>query len=276
MARRIAIVLLLCFAGRVCASVPDVNSLPFAFEKNAGHFAAEVKYAARRPGVSAIFASDHVELLLKKHSVVLRFDHAHLPWSISGEGRLSSTSNYLIGGDSSRWTTGVEQFARIRYQRLYSDIDAVFYGHGNQLEYDLVVKPGANVRRIGFTVQGARRLTVEQGDLVIHLGDGEVRCRKPVVYQEQDGKRTIVAGEYQLAGNHVRFRIGPHDETKTLIVDPVVDYASYLGGSGSEWGYAVATDRSGFVYMTGQTQSANFPTKGPLQGGFAGGGATSS
>ncbi|PYN13738.1 MAG: hypothetical protein DME05_17700, partial [Candidatus Rokuibacteriota bacterium] len=74
-------------------------------------------------------------------------------------------------------------YARVRYEDLYPGIDLVYYGNQRQLEYDFVVRPGADPRRIALGFRGAQRLEVDpQGDLVLHTAAGAIRQRKPIIY----------------------------------------------------------------------------------------------
>ena len=133
-----------------------------------------------------------------------------------------------------------------------------------------MVHPGADLSVIKFHFEGARGIQIKDGDLSIGVGDSELRCRKPLVFQQNDGKRQVVNADYVVTEDRVHFRVGHYNRVKDLVVDPVFDYGTYLGGSGSEWGYAIATDKSGNAYVTGHTSSADFPIAS-LQSNFAGG-----
>src|SRR5438477_430313 len=96
-----------------------------------------------------------------------------------------------------------ETYAKVRYADLYPRIDLLYYGNQRQLEYDLVVRPGADPTRIVLDIQGADRLQVDaQGDLVLQTTVGPIRQRKPVIYQEVDGVRKDIPGGYVLKGEH--------------------------------------------------------------------------
>src|SRR3989441_8952332 len=181
---------------------------------------------------------------------------------ISGLEELPGKSNYFIGNDPKKWHTNVPNYARVKYRNLYPGIDLVYYGNQRQLEYDFVVRPGANPSRIVLGVQGADRLEVDaQGDLVLHTAVGPIRQRKPVIYQEIDGDRKEIPGAYVLTGRHqVGFRVAAYDASQPLVIDPVLVYSTYLGGSGLDQGFGIAVDASGNAYVTGVTASTDFPT----------------
>ena len=152
---------------------------------------------------------------------------------------------------------------------MYSGIDLLYYGNGRQLEYDFVVAPGADPGAIRLAFDGSSGLTMDRnGDLVLktETGGEEIRFRKPVVYQLVSGSRQEVAAEYMLSDAHeVSFKVGAYDNGSPLVIDPVLSYSTYLGGSSYDLGYCVAVDSSGDVYVTGIAYSTDFPTAGPLQ-----------
>ena len=100
---------------------------------------------------------------------------------------------------------------------------------------------------------------------------GTLRLEKPVIYQDVDGSREPVAGGYLVDGNTVSFKVGEYDRQRALVIDPVLLYSSFLGGTGGESGGDVAVDAAGNIYLTGSTESLNFPTANPLQPANAGG-----
>src|SRR5208337_3598985 len=142
------------------------------------------------------------------------------------------------------------------------------YGNQRQLEYDFVVGPGADPSRVRLRLQGAGKLRIgDKGDLLLGAEGEGLRLQKPRVYQEADGTRKAIEGHYWMAeANTVSFRVADYDRSKPLVIDPILVYSTYLGGSGSEAGYGIAVDASGNAYVTGLTVSTDFPTVNPLQG----------
>src|SRR5438552_2046982 len=194
---------------------------------------------------------------------------------LAGLDELPGKVNYFIGNDAAKWRTNVPTYARVHYQDLYPGIDLIYYGNPRQLEYDLVVRPGADPGRIVLSFQGADKLEVDaDGDLVFHTAGAAIRQRKPVIYQEVDGLRRDIAGGYVLRETRtVGFKVDTYDPSRPLIIDPVLFYSTYLGGMGTDAGRAIAVDPSGNAYVTGETLSSNFPTiAGAFDSSFNGGG----
>jgi hypothetical protein len=183
---------------------------------------------------------------------------------VSGAEPLAGKANYLIGNDQSKWHTDVATFARVKYAGVYPGVDLVYYGNQRQLEYDFVVEPGASARQVRVRFDGARRLRVgADGNLRIVARKGEIAFQKPVVYQMRDGRRELVDGRFVLKGkNEVGFTVGNYDAARELVIDPVLAYSTYLGGSGGDFAAGIAVDAEGNAYIVGTTASTDFPLKG--------------
>jgi Bacterial Ig-like domain (group 3)/Beta-propeller repeat/Transmembrane protein 131-like N-terminal len=191
----------------------------------------------------------------------MKLHNANPRAAVTGMDERAGINNYFIGNDPARWRTNVPTYAKVKYVEIYSGVDLVYYGNERQLEYDFIVAPGANPRRIAFDVRGAKRIRRDaHGDLVFKMGEDEIRWHKPVVYQERNGTRQVVAANYVITNdNRVGFEIAEYDTSRTLYVDPLI-YSTYLGGSGYEIGRAIAVDGAGNAYVTGRTFSTDFPT----------------
>jgi hypothetical protein len=204
----------------------------------------------------------------------MKLRNANPAVKIAGTDELAGTSNYFIGNDPAKWSTSVPTYSKVKYEEIYSGIDLVYYGNQRQLEYDFIVAPGADPRRIAFDVSGAKRIRRDaQGDLVLKMktGEGEIRWHKPVVYQEKDGARQLVAAHYAITDtNRVGFEVANYDASRPLYIDPLI-YSTYLGGSGGDLANGVAVDSAGNAYVVGFTCSTDFPTMNPLQPSYAGG-----
>ncbi|HLK61864.1 MAG TPA: SBBP repeat-containing protein [Bryobacteraceae bacterium] len=189
-------------------------------------------------------------------------DGAALPSSVAS-GLLPGKANDLRGADPAGWRTGIPQYGKVRFSRVWKGIDLVYHGDGSRLEYDFVVAPGAPVGRIVLVFRGssAVRLTAEGGLLIQAAGD-EFCFRAPKIMQ--GGRR--IAGRYRLLGqNRVDFQIGHYDHAQPLVIDPVLGYAALFGAQGGDPVQAVAVDPAGNVYIAGTTLS-EIPLVNPVNG----------
>ena len=192
--------------------------------------------------------------------------------TLTGLDPLSGRINYLLGDDPANWQTDLPAFARLRAAEVYPGVDLVYYGNQQKLEYDFVVAPGADVSALCLRVSGADRLELDaQGDLVLSVGAAQLRQHKPILHQVIGGARKEVTGGYRLKDPQtVAFEVGRYDPRWPLIIDPVLSYASYFGGSGNDTAWDVALDGSGNVYVAGETLSAGLPTTNAFQRNYAG------
>jgi uncharacterized repeat protein (TIGR01451 family) len=180
---------------------------------------------------------------------------------ISGVSTLPGKSNYFVGNDPSRWHRDVPQFARVRYASIYPGIDVVFYGNQRQMEYDFQVAPGADPAQAQLQFDGAQRVELKDGNLILRTENGSVRLQAPRIYQRVEGQEQAVEGHYQmLAANRIGFAIGAYDRSKELVIDPVLDLSTYFGGSGNEFSTSIAVDGGGNIYLTGSTTSTDLIT----------------
>lgn len=180
---------------------------------------------------------------------------------------LLTRSNYFIGNDPSRWITDIPNYAALRYRQLAPGVDLVLRGSPEgRIEYDFVVAPGTDPE-LTVRFEGAERVRLgEGGTLEVHVGGVVLEQPAPVLYQEIDGRRVPIEGGYRIAGlDRVRFEVGDYDRTRPLVIDPVLVYSTYLGGSWVDSAMAVAVDRDGAAYVTGYTESIDFPTASPYR-----------
>src|SRR5258706_1049861 len=251
------------------------GKLPLQFEANGGQTHEDVHFLARGAGYSLYLTAGEAVLVLanpdakvQKRSFALRMSlvgAAREP-VVTGLDELPGKANYFVGKDRSKWRTNVPTYAKVQYRNVYPGIDLVYYGNQRQLEYDFVVAPGADPKKIVLGFKGAKKLQIDaQGELVLHASGGDIRQHKPVVYQDIDGVRHEFAGSYVRKGaNRVGFKLAAYDATRPLVIDPVVlSYSTYLGGSGDEDANrqgGIAADAAGNAYVTGTTRSTDFPT----------------
>ena len=255
--------------------------LPLMFEPNHGQTDPQVRFMARGSGYG-LFLTDQEAVLARANAqtgksgriasvVRMKLAGANPNPRLEGTQPLPGKSNYFIGNDPAKWRRNIPQFARVRYSQIYPGVDLVYYGNQGSLEYDFQLAPGAHPESIQISFEGTRKLKLEAGDLVLSTANGDVRLAAPVIYQGHDTTRTAVDGSFVLLSeNRVGFKVGDYDRSQTLIIDPVLSYSTYLGGTGTEMLPSIAVDSAGSIYAAGATNSADFPvTDGStLQGNF--------
>lgn len=262
------LILGLAFQAEAAPTSRVVDQQPLSFEENRGQTDSRVKYLARTGGWSLFLTSTEAVLALRDGGPVrLAWTGGSTEPRIQGEEELPAKVNYLVG-DASRWRSGVPTWSRVRYSGIYPGIDLVFYGDGGRLEYDVVVAPGADPKSVRLAVGGADRLSVDpaSGELVLKLAGSEMRLSKPVSYQDVDGTRREVASRYRLLGTkEVGFEVAEWDRSRPLVIDPVLVYSTFLGGSDHDSARGVAADAAGNVWVVGATTSVDFPLEGALK-----------
>jgi hypothetical protein len=266
------------------------GKLPLSFEANRGQADESVDFVARGPGYSlalapteAVFAlrrggaekltrkSGHASSETNPPATVLRMKlvGARRDATVAGVEELEGKVNYFTGSDPARWRTDIPTFARVRYTEILPGIDVVYYGNQRRLEYDFVVAPGKDPRVIALDFPGAESVKVEAatGDLLVKVGEETIRQHAPIAYQDTPAGRRAVESRYALgSGGLVGFEIGEYDAGAPLVIDPVLEYSTYLGGNSHDTGNAIAVDSAGSVYLTGSVSSTNFPTGDPIEG----------
>jgi VCBS repeat-containing protein len=271
-ARRLASLLVFFPLGGLAAAAqgPGYGSLPLRFEPNVGQMDARALFRSQAAGHDLFLTADEAVIAVRGAAAPLRIRllGSRPPRGIAGENRLPGSTHYYLGNDPGRWRTHVSAYGRVRYEQVYPGIDLVYYGSGRQLEYDFVVAPGADASAIAWEIDGADgvRLSAD-GELVLASGPGEIRQRRPLLYQEVDGVRQPVDGGYVLRGTQVGFEIGPYDRTRPLVIDPVITlgYSTYFGGSSHENSIysGIAVDAEGAAYIVGNTFSVDLPGAAP-------------
>src|SRR5260370_1175416 len=237
------------------------------FEPNRGQSNSNVKFLARGPGYSLFLDADGAVLASQRARNSSHPDSGAKLWRmklaganrgalVTGAEQLPGKSNYFIGSDPAKWRSNIPQFARVRYENIYPGIEIVFYGSQGQLEYDFQVAPGANPARPELEFDSSTRLELKGGDLVLHGEGDSVRLHAPHVYQRLGRRDQSVEGHFALrAANRVGLEVGSYDHGRELIIDRVLTYSTYFGGSGSESNASIAVDTAGNVYLVGTTDS---------------------
>ena len=296
------------------------GQLPLSFEANQGQVDPHVQFLTRGHGHTLFLTPSDAVLALRtdeakgagregeahqgkpsnnppptsRSAVRMTFEGANPQAEMVGLEKLPGIVNYFIGADPSNWRTNIPTYQKVAYTNVYPGIDLVYYGNQGQLEYDLIVAPGADPTQITLAFDGVEQMAVDvHGDLVLTVpqssndatgGDAAtLRLHKPVVYQrDEQGEKHLLAGTYVLLASepsrsasaalhrsetsdpssltpHVAFQVAAYDASQPLIIDPVLSWATYLGGSGTDIPQSIAVDQAGQAYVTGYTNSSGFP-----------------
>jgi len=249
---------------------------PLAFEANRGQADRRVAFLARGRGYTLFLTATEAVLTLKApgtrgasarpiaRTAVLRLRvvGSNARARVVGLDKLAGSVSYDIGRDRRAWREGVPTYARVAYRGLYPGVDLVYRGDAGRLEFDWALAPGADPRVIKMDLLGVGHARINaRGALAVRVAGGDVELARPTVYQLIDGLRHAVAGHFTLdAQRRIGVALGRYDTRRPLIIDPVLGYATYLGGSNYDQGNGIAVDRAGNAYVTGYTASAKFPT----------------
>ncbi|MFY9622485.1 MAG: SBBP repeat-containing protein [Pyrinomonadaceae bacterium] len=270
------------------------GKLPLSFEANHGQADDEVKFISRGSGYTLLLTSTDAVLRISKSAPTnkvptvtsdpfsaktsdvnsteaelrMKLVGANPKPEVTGIDKQAGKSNYFIGNDPAKWRTNVSHYARVQYKDVYRGVNVVYYGTQRQLEYDFVVEPGTDPGVIKMAFDGASAMHVDSdGSLRLQMRGGELRQSKPLIYQQVNGERKEISGRYLIRDNRVGFEVAEYDRSQPLVIDPVLSYSSYLGGSGEDIGLGIAVDSFGNAYVTGFTTSNNFPTVNSLSPG---------
>jgi hypothetical protein len=275
----------------------DFGRLPLAFESNQGQTDAKVRFLAHN-GDSTLFLTPTeavFSLAMQPHqkeksalpraqkvgqeAAKTSYVDLHMQM-VGGDPRatpltqhpLAGRVNYFIGNDPHKWHAGVPTFGRVGFHRVYPGVDLVYYGNQRHLEYDFVVAPHADTKQIKLHFAGAQKVSVNAaGDLLVRTQGRELTWRKPTVYQQDATGKHRVAAHYRLkrlsnGQTGVSFALGRYHSARPLVIDPVLTYSTFLGGSNGEMANAIVIDSGGNAYVAGSTYSTDFPiTSGAFQ-----------
>src|SRR5579864_5270099 len=244
------------------------GALPLSFESNQGQSDGQVRFLSHGNGYSFFLTRDGALLTFARDArseataFRMQLAGANPQAQIRGLDELPGKNNYFFGSDARRWRTAVPTYSKVAYENIYPGINLVYYGNQRQLEYDFVLAPGADPKQIQLAVSGAEKISVDgRGNLVLHSASGEVQLLAPNVYQQIHGQKHQVAGQWVLTTNNTAgFRISDYDRAKPLVIDPVLQYSSFIGGSQKNALTRIAIDAAGNAYVAGYTALGDFPT----------------
>jgi uncharacterized repeat protein (TIGR01451 family) len=216
--------------------------LPLSFELNRGQTDEQVKFISRANGFTLFLTPTEAVLSLRNANKADKARRAALRMKLVGSNaspeivgidERPDKSNYMIGNDRREWRTEIPNYGRVEYRQVYPGVDLAYYGNQRQLEYDFIVAAGADPKSIEMEIKGAKKRTLDRnGNLVLATATGKVVQKAPIIYQESEGFRQTVAGKYLLKGkNRIGFQVAAYDATRPLVIDPILVYSTYIGGT---------------------------------------------
>ena len=265
--------ILLAVAGPLCEAATREWNLPLFFAANRGQAPKPARYIAHGAGVRVLFSPGEARFELSGTSFAIRFDGGNPEASPEGTQPLPGRVNFLSAVRNRPSVLDVPLYGAVLYRSLYPGINMVYGGQGRYLKSEFLVRPGADPSLIRVRYLGAGALRIDgEGALIVSTSGGDLRQEPPESYQEAGGIRTSVESRFFLnADGTVSFHLGAYDISRPLTIDPVITYSTLLGGSGAERATSVAVDSAGSAYLTGFTDSTNFPTVLPFQNANRGG-----
>lgn len=242
---------------------------PLMFEQNIGQANPEARFISRGTGDQVFLTSNEAVVVLdhgpatdpSRESAVLRFQFigSRSDTKVEGIEPLDLVTNYFVGEPGSH-VSNVANYRKVRYREIYSGIDLVYYRNGRELEFDLIVAPGAHPEQAAFKLAGDVKLQLRDGELHLNTAAGKLVYKRPVAYQIIDGKRINVEAKYKVSSEGaVGFKVGKYDRRQSLVIDPILSYSSLLYGYSAK---GVALDSTGAAYVVGSTNIADIPAVG--------------
>lgn len=288
--------LFLYFFGLILSSIAgDHNHAGIDFIENKGQWKSNVLFEATIPNGKLFLEKDGImfllynpedisrihdlhhgkiqtpteeDYLINGHAFKMNFDNSNPDITTIGAKTKSDYNNYFIGNDSSKWASGVNKFEEVVFNEIYHNIDFKIYSEGHDIKYDFIVKPGGNPKDISYSYEGLDFVELKYDRLFLTTSVNELIDNAPISYQSNKK----VASSYILNKSTVSFEIGDYNEQETLIIDPLLIFASYSGSTSDNWGFTATFDSDGHLYAGGVTFGGGYPsTTGSFQATFGGG-----
>ena len=264
------------------------NRIKFLGQVNAGMFSVEqngfmvVQHKPEDWAKIGEIAHHHATSELAKNAAFTIHSHAYKVEFLNGnkvteivpDKPLPGYNNYFIGKDPSKWASDCKVYQGITVKDVYPNVDVRYYSNAGAVQYDLIVKPGADVSKIALKYDGADKLELKNKELVIGTSVGNLKELSPYTYQVDEIGRKQVNCKYILKNNVVTFDVKGYDKTSTLIIDPSLVFCSFTGSTADNWGFTATYGPDGSMFGGGIVFSGgSFPVSpGAFQTNFAGGG----
>ncbi len=271
------------------------SKIPLSFIPNVGQMTPPWQFQAQGISEKFFFSSDHILMLsgTSTFPFALHFLGASPDVEITSENRMPGIINYFVGNDPSRWYTNLPTYTNIIYRQLYPGIDLRYDGEQGFLKGTFTLATGSNPDDIHWCYGGQTSVSINEttGDLLVKQRHSDstitssveielLRESAPLAWQEINGRWILIPIKYVLLGDHnclssrkiaIGFDVGQYDRSYPLFIDPVLEFSTYLGGTHDDIGLSIAVDSVGNTYVTGTTQSNDFPVAMAWQPDYGGG-----
>jgi gliding motility-associated-like protein len=214
----------------------------------------ENKLRKSSPGAPAVS-----EVIVHSHAYNMELEGSNPSPVIEGGKLLSGYNNYFLGNDKSKWAGGCRIFSTVTYRDVYPNIDLRYFTDEGWVKYEFFVRPGGDPSKIVLRYEGADKLSLSKGELVIKTSVGDIRELPPYTYQQSLKGRNTVSSKYHLKNNVVRFTLGDYDKNAPLIIDPTLIFSTFTGSKSDNWGYTATYGGDGSLYSGGIVFGEGFP-----------------
>ncbi len=253
-------------------NIPLTNFTRTFFETNNGQAPSEVKFIARSSRYIIYFENDKIKFFLpdksnggRNREVVIKLNNSSV-YKIEGLEASAKINNYFLGNHHDRWSSNNLSFKKIKYVNLYKNIDVIFYFTENNLEFDFEIAPGGSYQNIKLGIEGHDLLRIsENGSVVIKFNNEAIKLSDPIIFQTENFSKIKIEGGYKIDGSNIGFKINKFDPSLRLTIDPIVSFSTFYCGSGTDIITKMFIDNDGFIYITGETNSPNFPVTNAIQ-----------
>lgn len=198
---------------------------------------------------------------LKFHSFNIEFvGSSGLP-NIVPYNPSSSFTNYFLGNNSQNWATNVQSFKSVDLKNIYPNIDVTYTGYSQSLKYDIIVYPGGNPKDIKIQYTGLNSIKLKNNNIYISTSITDFIEYKPYVYQLIENDTVEIPCKFELNNTIVSFKLlSSYDQTKTLIIDPLLVFAAQSGSTADNFGMTATYDDRGNLYSGGTAFNIGYPT----------------
>ncbi|MFI5188637.1 MAG: hypothetical protein ACHQF0_18025, partial [Chitinophagales bacterium] len=214
------------------------------------------------------------DLTLHSHAYKVEFLNGNEDPEIIADKPLPGYNNYFIGNDSTKWGTDCKVYQGITVKNVYPNVDVRYFSNAGAVQYDLIIKPGADISRIALKYRGADKLEIKNKQLIVHTSVGDLKELNPYSYQSDINGRKEIRCKYKLKDNIVSFEVKDYDPSSTIIIDPSLIFCSFSGSTADNWGFSATYGPDGSMFGAGIVfETGTFlVSPGAFQTSFAGGG----